>query len=563
MNRFQELKQKEKEGKLSDEERAELLKMSTKKSNRKDRRVIKEKKTKEFVPGNDFSWWSKIPELLKDAANYKCNYVAGNSIAGTDIPFVIPGVALIKLLSTYGNNVAATDAINVWARDLYLRMFQKYRPASGYSASDLGITLIAALEVVKLIAKYERIYGVINRYSVLNTNMPLVEASALGLSTVTVTYLQSHLSDFRYDLNFLVRKAQRLCIPKDISAIADAISLFGYEYLDHDNARGQIIMFDTDYVGVYSDTDLSTGGSINFKSTTSGSYQLIDTSADNMCVALDKALQALIGSDSVQRIFADLIVWFGQEAMLQFMPIPEEYVVIPVYSESILHKMHNLETFNNASFDLVSWADSGLPSADISTVTNGSFYVYQVDDRIVTKCGVKRNGSGTNTPHTVDGGTILMNNASIITPCSTNAHVLDTYRVDVNEETITEGILFKNHSRIVIDTTDGYVTMLDSCAFYIAHKVELYTNGIALPLTLLLSSGTLATVQANAGILSILDWAPLAYMYVQSGVLVTPTAIFGDLDSVVPMYGNGITKLQRTVLLSGLHTDVKTVGSSK
>lgn len=564
---LKELVAKKKAKTLTETEAARLEELNKKCGFKGKKKDPKKKDTKKgFVPGNDFSWWSKVPELLRDAANFKCNYVAGDRIAGNDIPFVVPGVLAVKMKSVYGCDAKATDPINVWARDLYLKMFHNYRPASGYSASDLAIAVLAAIEAVKVIAKYERIYGIINRYSRLNINMPLVEASALGLSASTVSYLQGHMSDFRYDLNFLIRKAQRLCVPKDISALADAISLFGYEYLDHENARAQIIMFDSDEFGVYSDTALSSGGSISFNEFTASN--LFDFTGDNMCTALSDVLDALLGSDSIQRIYADMVVWFGQDAMLAFVPIPEDYIVAPAYSESMLHKLHNLECINgDYTSKLTSWASDLLSDNDRDIVLNGNYHIYQVNDIVVTRGALT--GTGAAEPIIYKNGKILASTSTDIIN-NTTCHLLDTYRVDPDAEVITEGVMYKYDSEVLNGDATARSAVLTSAAFYLVSHIQLWSNSAQdledptyIELTNLIYDDE-ETAKISAGSLACIDWAPLVYDLGDASAaddnnVFKINHIYGDMDQVIPMYHNDIARLQRTIVLSGLHTEVKSV----
>lgn len=560
MNRLQELLQKKKDGTITPEEQAELLKLSKGKGNRRSKRDYKHTQGKgkgyssskvDFGPGNDFSWWNKYPELIADAANFKCNYVAGKSIAGSDLPYVVPGVLAVDLEPTYGSDIEVTDPINIWARDLYLKMFQKYRPASGYTASDLGIAIIAGIECLKLIASYERIYGVVNRYSVRNINMPDAEAASLGLTPTQAQYLRGHLSDFRYDLNSLLMKAQRLCIPKDISAIADAISLFGYEYMDHENERAQFINFRLRHCGLYSDNFMQSGGCVVMES-----ILYFDFSLDNMCAALDARLNALLGSDSIQRIYADLVVWFGEGAMMQFLPVPENFTVLPTYSEEILHKLHNMEQIMDfgASDTFVSAIDNALPTSDITLLglpTTGRL-IYQCDDRIVSKFGVT-NTNGTRTVFTMGGVQWLGSTVSSVASIN-KAHPLDTYRNDVTPDIVVEGVLFKHAANSQNDGTN-YIKVVESAAFYVVVRVGLITmvggNPTYTNIDLTWTS-SLSNAAEAAGRLAVLDWAPLV-IKLDSSLAVE--WIGGDVDNIIPVYSNDIARLQRASLLSGLRTD--------
>lgn len=530
-----------------------------KKGNRRFKRDEEVPHTEIGGPGNDVAWWIKETSLISNAANLKSNWIAGRQIDAGGFPYIPKGVVKYEMMSTYGNNVAATDPINVWARDLYLRMFQKYRGITSYTAADLGITLLAGIEVVKLIAKYERIYGVINRYSRINVNMPTAEVEALGLTQTDAEYLRTHLSDFRYDLNVLIKKAQRLCVLKDMSIIADSLSLLGYEYLDHDNTKAQIIIFDTEGYFYYDDGQTFSGGALIHDSF-GGWHELFDLGSDNMCDALNFALSQLVGSDSVQKIYGDLVVWFGEDAMLQILPITDDYIVTPVYSESILHKMHNMHVTGDVIIRATE--NSGMSAADVSALEALSEpCFYQFNDVIHTRlsaCGSSGNAWETRSDgrvYTSTNNTIISDYLSVDTGASA---VLDTYRVDVDTETIVEGVLFK-FLGFYSSGAQKYSYVFDTCDFWLIKSITLYgmnTNGTVqsafIPSNF--TSGV-DTYLKDAGTLAILDWAPLTYRTLNR----VGYAIGGDLDTPVPLPYNTLLRLQEAIFYSGLRTDVPVV----
>lgn len=544
--RFRELEAKVKANKANESEKAEydeLLKLKTAK-----------KEESSFKPGNDFAWWNKIPALIKDCASFKCNWIPGTAVAPGAFASTGVGVLQVEVDAVLGNSIAPTDTVNIWARDLFLKMFQKYRPASGYSASDLGITILAALEAVKLIAYYERIYGILNRYSKLNVNVPVVEAAALGLSATDVTYLQGHMSDFRYDLNYLIRKAQRLCVPKDMSVVSDAIAMFGYEYSDHTSVRSQMILFVPTEYGIYSDTTLTSGGSIKYSALST----LFNFGADNMCVALEAVLNPLLGSDSVQRIFADLVVWFGASAMLEFLPVPEDYVIVPAYSESILHRLHNAETYETGTYRLCSIMDNSLSSADISTI-RGEHFIYQVNDRIVTGVTAINIPSGATTvvmtvvQHGVAADLLLSSAAAPI--CLRAGHIIDTAHEDTTPEIIVEGSLLKEFNVKVSDGSSGEAILLESTGFYKVRDYKLYSTG-GPSANLSTTDTNLTSVRSIAGMLTCIDWAPIAHYVDASGI---SQDMFGEYDNVVFVSNPDVSRIQRTIILSGLESDMQVV----
>jgi hypothetical protein len=283
-----------------------------------------------------------------------------------------------------------------------------------------------------------------------------------------------------------------------------------------------------------------------------GAGSIFNLAADNMCIALDEQLNALLGSDSIQKIYADLTVWFGEDAMLQFVPVPEDYTVLPVFSESILHKLHNLETLFSNSFSIVTQINNNLSSADKTFLQNGQHHIYQYNDAIVTALDVVNTGTRT----WVTQGDWMHYSGANGAVTAIDCHILDTYRVEPDPEVIVEGSLFKYQTHDGIVGSDVY-TEIVSCAFFIPVYVIMWTlvNGTSTPDSYTTLDTNQSVAQQTAGVLALIDWAPLAYQVVGN----TITKAYGDMDNVIPLYANDLSRLQRTCVLSGLHTDVRVI----
>lgn len=555
--RFQELVEKKKtaklEGKDWKEYKALLKKFGT--------------RSTEFKPGNDFAWWNRYAELMRDAANLKCNWIAGTPLISEGNSVLrIPGVIKFKMYNTYGSENDITGPVNLAARNTYLKMFQKYRGVTAYNAPDLGITFIATLEVFQLVAKLERIYGVINKYDMLNRNAPRVLTQALGISDADADYIRSHLSDYRYDLNNIILKAQRILLPKDMSIFLDRISLYGYIYKDHQSARAQYVVFDYDHYGVFDETSLSTGGCVRFEPASYWNISLINTTNDGktMFPVLNKLVEALLGSESVQKMYGDMLAYFGQDQMVIMLPLAENYVVDAVYSESILHKIHNAECirsiYNTATptYLRAGW-NANMSADDISVLKSFTHQcIYQFNNVIINKHSVYTSGSNnefTNGGYGYKGSSTRIVNGMLYN----GTHVLDAYVEDFKDETVVEGVLWKPLMNEVSRSTTSpahYDVILVSCGPEVIESFEIYTDSPSTTITPV--TGTTFVISASSFIYKLfcLDWAPLIFQVNISGDVANYNDVFGDVDNARATSSNDIRRIQECAVLSSFRTDI-------
>lgn len=554
---------------MNDRERYEFL-LAKKAKKRLDPKEFKEFKKlesklkgssddSEFKPGNDYSWWSKYPEIIKDAANLKCNWIAGTPLAKKDINYLfVPGVVKFQMFNTYGAETSVTDPINMAARNIYLKMFQKYRGISSYEASDLAITFIATIELFQYIAKLERIYGVINQYDILNRAIPTQVLAALNISGSQADAIRNRLSDFRYDLNNLILKAQRVILPKDMSILTDRLSLYGYLYKDHESTRSQVIVFDYNNVGVFDETAISTGGSVRFDVLSNNGLNLTDATKI-MFPKLDEMINALLTSESVIKMYGDLLAYFGSDQMVTLLPLPENFVVTPVYSESILHKMHNAETLGGAaSEEIFPWVKDGMSGADSTVLLGDKRYIYQSDGVVYTLSCL---GTAASETYNIPGsGTIKLWNVMLCNQDST--HILDSYRADFSEETVVEGSLWKYNLNFVRKDSISPGYLIDSCGPEIIQCIYVYTRYDE-DATHHQTHSVYTYPQTTAGVsdaswLTCLDWAPLVYQSNQVGQYAyAQVRIIGDVDNARWVSDNDIARIQKAALLSAFRSDIQ------
>lgn len=382
--RFKELSAKAKSKKITKEEEVELAALTAKKNEK---------------GSNDIAWWNAYPELLKNVANIPFNHVAGEAYrlfdgnAETDV--YTPGLAVVKYLPTIGKSKKSSDAFNAQMRQLWLDMHRKYRGIGSYQASDLGIIMYAVVNVFTVIAKFERIYGVINTYQIANRNVPYTLVNALGISQD----MMENLASFRYGLNLRIAKLQQLCLPKGIQAIDNELILNLFIYKDSDNPRASLFCFDPEYFYNYYATAMSTGGSLQankfedyMNGTTPGGKLAFNVT--DVFTVLDLMMDNLFSDDDVAKVCSDLIAAYGPENVMTVGFVPEDLALQPVHDYERSLQFHNLTFFTEGvktTFD-----KSGLTANDETFIKTQSYgiCIYQKNDVIYNELTTWNRGSG-------------------------------------------------------------------------------------------------------------------------------------------------------------------------
>lgn len=580
--RFKELSAKKD---LSDKEKTELSALKEKRDSKPDGKGS----TFSFKPGNDFSWWSKVPSLLKDAVNLPLNWIPGTQLfetAGTGPVSTLR----IKVQNTYGSEDSATGPINLMARNIYLAMHRNYRGLNAYQSADVGMVIIATIELFCQIAAIERVYGVINKYSLLNRTLPYALLNAMGISSALADNIRDNLADFRYGLNRILVKAQNVCIPKDLSILMDKIALFGYIYKDHESDKAQSIVFTFDQIGRYDGAAADTGGGIVYTALRYGATYA------TMLKTLSDSVDSLVEDSDVLRIYSDFVAYIKPENLMTLILVPEDYTLVPVYSEEILHKLHNAYStgyFYNIDQDNGTFTENGavevreLVPASITLkagLTAGvDRVITQNDNVIVTRNCLYASGSAgsvkTYTSGELDGYKAWEFGVEEVIPSADyNGHkqIFDTYRREADPATMLEGCLFKYTPKSI-----GRTRLVTSCAWEVIIGFEgavvvngvvkvqhelyqyLYWSGYDSGMTLADVKSIMSDYLNSTNFMSQIDWAPILYKLndddVASLFIDINAPIHGDIDNCRMVGFEDLYRMHEVAVFSGCETTVALV----
>lgn len=505
---------------------------------------------------NDPKWWLNYPELAKSVTNLPFNYIPGTAFPlrlndSGDNFAKFANVVLIKVIETIGKSSASTDPINTQIRQLWLDLHRKYRGIGTYEQSDLGMAILAIRSCFNTIAKFERIYGVINSYHVGNRSVPYALKEALRISSD----LEEHLADFRYLLNFNIEKLRQLCLPKGLSALDADIIMFSNVFKDSENRRASLFVFDNDTFGVYDPELLSTGGCVKyFKYSTQMSGGTESGNDDAFTLSdikkiLDTCVNALLTDEDIARICSDLLAAYGPENVMTLSLLEENYRVEPVHDAERLLQMHNATFVGNVAFGI----DTGIKNA----LDAYGLYQLSIDNIIYQKDNVIHNELATVvsnqiTAYAVEGDYAYPGTTSVIEAkqARTNEVLFDTWVDAPNEGDIMVGTRL---TTIAGGPTHSGSTLkcqiLQSWGTIVATEMLVYSYDAT---NKVFYSGPIVTysyatsMQNELVKLSQVDWAPMFYVVVSGNM-----SIYGDVDNFTTISGANLARIHEVAILSG------------
>lgn len=561
-----------KSGKISDAEKAELAEL----------KAQFPKKGK--VGGNDFSFWNKFHDLMKDAANVAYNYIPGTVFKTGDYDFQFGNVAIVSYIPTPGICSTNTDAFNLWSRELYLELHRKYRGLGAYSWEDLGIIVFCILDIFGRIAEAEFIYGLLNDYPINNRIRPEGVLSAMGFQTLFINTIKQNMADYRYRINLLITKASQLCLPKGMTYLKNRISLNAFMYADSKDKRASYIKFVQTHAYNYEAACPSGSAAVAYPrhlSSMAGYTQYLS--------AIEQDMELLLGDTDVARVCSDLLAALGDGGIDKLQPMPEGYNLVTVYDAPTLSKFHNLEDANSFSQGLKIGSDildpdvrTFLVNSAANWVDGESLLMQQYNGNVVFDISMSVSDSNTayyqRKNSTQYGfGTKFSGVSQVCKILTGDCHIIDTWESDPKEDTIAEACLWKRVAKQVgfedSDTPAHTIaqTRITSCGPEFITGVKFYRviHGAATSLATF-ASGLECYNQLPYQLISDMtkfDWHPIIFAATSFDLIANTVRttmknpeIVGDLDNTAPVTNETIARVHDVCLLSSFVFDGQTLG---
>lgn len=309
-------------------------------------------RTDGYKNGNDASWYTANPQLLKDAANIPFFVPLGSKM--DPLPSM-PGIMILRYAPAFGVSENASSPINIAARNVYSFIRHANSGHTNYESPDLMMYLLAMDSAYAYHAGMTRAYGILNTFSQTNKYLPKRLLESLGFD---YTDLVSNLANFRYYINQYAVKLGSLVVPNAFTYYQRHIWMNSNLYFDEDSIKGQIFAYKQQGFYVFQEVTSETGSSLKYK-TFSGAHKLAD-----IIKMGDELLNALVNSEDINIMSGDILKAYGDNTM-KVGVVPEDYSVLPVYNSEVLNQIHN--------------------TMFIGSITDSDLTVTQVDGNIISR----------------------------------------------------------------------------------------------------------------------------------------------------------------------------------
>lgn len=406
---------------------------------------------------------------------------------------------------TADTSPTAMDGATTAALRNFLKLSGSNAKTTNYAPQDVSILILALAEVIKCSTFIARAFGIAYLFNYRNRTYPEVLLRAMGIDPDSFS---KNLADWRVRYNKLLAVASKIPFPADLPLFRKAADLYGSLYCDdNDSALAQTYMLCPYSFWMYDETYDSNGaGLVTTKIVNPngliGMNQVLD--------AFESMISVLLTSSALNYIYSD-VMRCQQKGyitnMLTFNPIPENYIVMPVYNEEVKDWLHNA-VFMGAPLATGSHHVTGLKFSnvtnenDVSCMAATNKLLYHPQFKVATKYGFE--------------ALIDFDHDNV-----TIEQKVRATRFTQRYDTITDGT---NHWTDETALNDEY--LVEACFYLDA------TNGNP-DATI---SGTWLNAPSNVGatlklmdVMSKFDWFPLQYRFYTDGG-VDKVAVIGDTD---------------------------------
>jgi len=357
-------KGKHENGKKSNyREEDEIQKEDRKPRNNNSRRQSSPKRRSNPVKSiNDVAWYSKNPQLLKDAGSIPFSNIQGLNIhlpgmtkGGAEYVDKLPGLITMPATPTYGVTGYDYSAVNVAAQNIYSFIRHQNSGHSNYDVPDLFMYLAAMDQMYSYHAELVRIYGLMRFYNGYNRYVGRYLVQALGFDYDNLTV---NLAQFRYLINQFAIKLSSLAVPAVMPIVDRHRWMYSNVYMDKPNLKAQLYAFVPRYYGQYiepNNTAVSVNTPYAYLAAVSG--QADETQLPygwdifSISQRINGFMENLLGSEDIGIMSGDILKAYGAPNCYMVNSLSEDYVVSPVYvPDPVLQQIHNATAVGDPQF---------------------------------------------------------------------------------------------------------------------------------------------------------------------------------------------------------------------
>lgn len=299
---------------------------------------------------NDISWYSKNPQLLQSAASIPISNILGAPIRlGSErTPSIVSGIMTLPWTPAYGPDAILNQCFD----SMYSYIVHANSRNYSYNAPDLGVLIMAGMNVFTILGSMIRAYGCMKYYQERNLYVPNALLSAQGFNPED---LRENFPTMWFQINQLIDMTKQIWIP-DVMPILDRwMWMNSNVFTDAESVVSQIYMFVQDQYYIYDEVGLDTGGALfpvsdgaNPSPVYNSQYgtglfnpalnQYTWSQWYNVAFTM---IQALVNSEDRGIIFGDILNAYGSDRIRALPSIDASYIVVPQYNAEVMLQIEN------------------------------------------------------------------------------------------------------------------------------------------------------------------------------------------------------------------------------
>lgn len=310
-------------------------------------------------PDNALSWYTRYASLTNATANVPFPNRPGMTVemGSLNIPntqtlstrvqrtglYGVPGVMVINWVPAYGSN-PRTDSQNpltVAANETYALIRSNFSGDLSVDPPDIMMYELAQDSIFMLIAKYKKIFRLINAFTPDNYIIPDGILVSMGFSGAQITVLRKQKVEIWKVINTLVAEIRKFRCPGFMDVMNRHYWLSDNVYTDADSINSQFYVFNL--AGVYKlvqTSELSSPLQLQFQSISASGYGTSDI-AQAMYDECHSLINALASWDDSYTINGYLRRAYSDSDFFIVDEIQYDDKVMPIFSPEVLTQIEN------------------------------------------------------------------------------------------------------------------------------------------------------------------------------------------------------------------------------
>lgn len=291
---------------------------------------------------NDPSWYALTPALLKDAASLPFSQATGLPFRVANTEGSLPGVMALSIRTVPGTNDYSDSPINVASRNIYSWVRHANSGSRNYDSPNLMMYLMAMDSLFAIYSHCARMYGLLRVYAQKNRNYPRAFFDLVGWDYDDFV---ANMASFRLWLNTFVERVGSMCVPANMTFMLRHMWMFQHVWLDGPTTKAQSYFFYPQEVlrYMYDKDDSEFPIKLESMRVCPGPNYGSETpwKVTRVTAAIDDCIRSILEREDLAIMSGDILKAYGSNGIWKLVPIHEDFVVLPTFSQEVMYQIHN------------------------------------------------------------------------------------------------------------------------------------------------------------------------------------------------------------------------------